>query len=69
MVRFPGGVIRVGTDDRSVSYDNERPEHEVSLPPFWIDAHPVTNGEYVAFIEAGGYDDRPSWSDTGWAWK
>jgi iron(II)-dependent oxidoreductase len=69
MVRFPGGVIRLGTDDRSVSYDNERPEHEVSLAPFWIDAHPVTNGEYEAFIEAGGYDDRPSWSDTGWAWK
>ena len=69
MVRFPGGPVVVGTDDRSVAYDNERPAHERRLEPFWIDAHPVTNGAYLAFIEAGGYRDDAVWSDAGRAWR
>jgi gamma-glutamyl hercynylcysteine S-oxide synthase len=69
MVRFPGGVVRLGTDDRSAAYDNERPEHEVRLDPFWIDVHPVTNAEYAAFVAAEGYRDPAHWSEQGWAWK
>lgn len=69
MVRFPGGSVVLGTDDRSVAYDNERPAHPVELAPFLIGAHPVTNGEYLAFVEAGGYDDATVWSDEGWAWR
>ncbi|HBD98678.1 MAG TPA: ergothioneine biosynthesis protein EgtB [Gemmatimonadetes bacterium] len=69
MVRFPGGVVVHGTDDRSVAYDNERPGHEVTLAPFWIDVHPATNGEYLDFLEDDGYERRELWSDLGWAWK
>lgn len=69
MVRFPGGRVRLGTDDRSVAYDNERPAHEVDVDPFVIDVHPVTNGAYLAFVEAGGYSDPAHWSDEGWAWR
>jgi gamma-glutamyl hercynylcysteine S-oxide synthase len=69
MLRFPGGRVVLGTDDRSVAYDNERPAHGVDLPPFFIDAHPVTNTEYAAFIEADGYADPDHWSEAGWAWK
>lgn len=69
MVRFPGGTVPIGTDDRSTAYDNERPRHEVPLDPFWIDAHPVTNGEYLAFLEDGGYETERLWSPKGWAWK
>jgi len=69
MVRFPGGRVVLGTDDRSRAYDNERPAHAVDLPAFWIDAHPVTNAEYEAFIVAGGYSDPEHWSETGWAWR
>jgi gamma-glutamyl hercynylcysteine S-oxide synthase len=68
MVRFPGGVVDIGTDDRSAAYDNERNRHPVSLAPFWIDVTPVTNGEYVSFIAAGGYQKRAYWSDNGWKW-
>src|SRR5207249_4942569 len=39
MVRFPGGRVEIGTNDRSAAYDNERPAHTVELAPFWIDAH------------------------------
>ena len=67
MVRFPGGRVDLGTDDRSTAYDNERPRHEVQVEPFWIDVHPVTNGEYLRFVEQGGYDSEVHWSDTGWA--
>lgn len=69
MVRFPGGTIELGTDDRSIAYDNERPRHEVTLDAFWMDVHPVTNGEYVHFVEDGGYATEKHWSDAGWAWK
>jgi len=69
MVRFPGGEVVLGTDDRSAAYDNERPAHEVRVDPFWIDAHPVTNGQYLAFVERGGYGERRVWSDAGWAWR
>jgi iron(II)-dependent oxidoreductase len=69
MVRFPGGVVEQGTDDRSAAYDNERPRHEVRLEPFWMDVHPVTNGEYLEFVEKGGYDEASVWSRAGWAWR
>jgi iron(II)-dependent oxidoreductase len=68
MVRFDGGEVLVGTEDRAEAYDNERPRHVVRLRPFLIDAAPVTNGEYRAFMEAGGYGRRDVWSDAGWAW-
>ncbi|MEP7326703.1 MAG: ergothioneine biosynthesis protein EgtB [Gemmatimonadota bacterium] len=69
MVRFPGGIVEIGTDDRAEAYDNERPLHRQRIRPFWIDQAPVTNGRYLQFIEAGGYDHRDFWSDEGWAWK
>lgn len=68
MVRVPGGQVQMGTDDRSAAYDNERPQHARTLDPFWMDVHPVTNGQYLAFMEAGGYEERRWWSDAGWAW-
>ena len=69
MVRFPGGPVILGTDDRSAAYDNERPAHRVDMPPFWIDVHPVTNGEYAAFVRDGGYAHPEHWSNEGWAWR
>ena len=45
------------------AYDNERPEHEVHLAPFRIGARPVSNGEYAAFVAAGGYGDDRVWSE------
>ncbi|MFQ5537595.1 MAG: ergothioneine biosynthesis protein EgtB [Gemmatimonadota bacterium] len=68
MVHIPGGEVIHGTDDRTAAYDNERPAHAVTLTPFWMDAHPVTNGQYLAFMEDGGYATRDHWSDEGWAW-
>lgn len=68
MVRFPGGRVTMGTTDRACAYDNERPRHPVDLAPFMVDVAPVRNGEYVAFMEDGGYTRRDLWSTAGWAW-
>jgi iron(II)-dependent oxidoreductase len=68
MVRFPGGTVEIGTDDRSVAYDNERCLHQVQLVPFWIDVNPVTNSDFLGFVTAGGYRSREYWSDAGWEW-
>lgn len=68
MVRFPGGPVTIGTDDRSAAYDNERDGHLVILAPFWIDVDPVTCGEYLAFMEAGGYSRTEWWSPAGRRW-
>jgi gamma-glutamyl hercynylcysteine S-oxide synthase len=69
MVFCRGGRVRIGTDDRSESYDNERPAHVVELAPFFIDVTPVTNGAYQQFVDNGGYDIRQYWSEAGWAWR
>ena len=68
MLRFPGGEVEIGTDDRSAAYDNERGRHRVEMAPFSIDQHPVTNSDFVIFIAAGGYSAREYWSDAGWEW-
>lgn len=69
MVLCEGGRVRIGTDDRTASYDNERPAHEMSLAPFSIDVTPVTNAAYRRFVDDGGYDERSHWSEAGWQWR
>ena len=55
--------------DAPWAYDNERPEHEVALAPYRIDARPVTNAEFAAFVGGGGYDDPRLWHPDGWDWR
>jgi gamma-glutamyl hercynylcysteine S-oxide synthase len=65
-VLVPGGRFTMGTSVEPWALDNERPAHEVDVAPFFIDATPVTNGQYAEFIADGGYD-RPSWwTPAGW---
>jgi iron(II)-dependent oxidoreductase len=67
-VVVPAGSFTMGSTD-PWAYDNERPSHERELPAFRIDRALVTNGEYAAFVEAGGYAEASLWSDEGWAWR
>ncbi len=68
MVRIASGDYPIGTDDRTVAYDNERSEHVVTVADFDIDAAPVTNGAYAQFIADGGYERAELWTDSGRAW-
>ena len=64
-----GGLFEMGTSTEPWAYDNERPAHEVDVPPYWIDTGPVTNADYITFVDAGGYDDPRCWTADGWKWR
>lgn len=65
----PAGPFEMGAPAGRFAYDNEHPRHTVDTGAFEIGRFPVTNGEYIEFMAAGGYDDRSLWSDAGWEWK
>ena len=62
-----GGLTEIGDDDKSFAFDNERPRHQRLLQPFRIAAAPVSNGDYLKFIEDGGYRRAEFWLSDGWA--
>jgi iron(II)-dependent oxidoreductase len=69
-VAVPGGRWLLGsTESDGFIFDNEKWAHETPLAPFRIGRAPVTNAEFAAFIEAGGYRAHDLWSDAGWAWR
>lgn len=68
-VLVPAGPFVMGTDTEPWAYDNERPAHVVDLAAFYIDTFPTTCGQYLEFVESGGYDDPRWWSPEGWAWR
>ena len=64
----PGGVHRIGHgDDGRFAFDNEQSLHEVMLGDFALASRCVTNGEFLAFIEDGGYAKAEYWHADGWA--
>lgn len=67
-LEYDGGKAEIGADGKGFSYDNEHQRHSVLLAPFAIQKGLVTNGEYMEFIEAGGYENPVLWLDEGWAW-
>ncbi len=69
MIRVAAGAFEMGTGGPGFAYDNEREAHAVDLPAFLIDPAPVTQGEYLGFVEEGGYRRRELWSETGWRWR
>jgi len=68
-LHFPGGEIEIGSRrDAAFAFDNEKWAHAVRLPPFAIDAQPVRNAEFLAFVEDGGYERPELWSAAGRQW-
>ncbi|GLY99571.1 ergothioneine biosynthesis protein EgtB [Actinoplanes sp. NBRC 103695] len=65
-VLIPAGPFTMGTTTEPWALDNERPAHQVDVPAYFIDRAPVTNEQYAAFLDAGGYDDERWWSTAGW---
>ena len=70
-VSIARGVATLGANRDRIRFgwDNEFGEWQADVPAFEIDAHSVTNGDFLAFIHAGGYHARELWSDEGWAWR
>ena len=68
-VDVSGGTFLIGaTPDFPFVFDNEKWAHVVEIKPFRIARAPVTNGEFLAFVEDGGYRKSQLWSDAGWHW-
>ncbi len=67
-VAFAGGNQRIGFDRPGFCFDNESPRHEVHLPAYRLASRPVSNAEYLRFVEADGYRDPQSWLSEGWDW-
>ena len=65
--RFDGGLVTIGHGAGSFAFDNEGPRHQVFLRPFEIASRLVTCGEYLAFIEDGGYRRPELWLSEGWS--
>lgn len=70
LVEIPAGQATLGQADTDIfGWDNERGECVVHVPAFAIERYNVTNGDFLRFIQAGGYKTRSLWTDEGWAWK
>jgi len=65
-VHFDETTAWVGHDGHGFAYDNEGPRHQVLIPAFSLGSRPVTNGEYMAFIEDNGYKRPEFWLSLGW---
>ncbi|AHF03688.1 hypothetical protein MARPU_07290 [Marichromatium purpuratum 984] len=66
-VSFDGGLVEIGAGAEGFAYDNERPRHRVFLEPFALADRLVSNAEFLAFVEDGGYHDPAHWLSDGWA--
>ena len=62
------GQSFLGHGEEGFGYDNEYPQHPVHQLPFWISSLPVTNGEFLEFVESGGYSEFRFWLSAGWQW-
>jgi formylglycine-generating enzyme required for sulfatase activity/SAM-dependent methyltransferase len=69
-VRVPTGKVTLGKPLSFPSYgwDNEYGQVEIDVPEFEANQYPVTNGEFLEFVESGGYRNKDIWTDEGWKW-
>ncbi len=62
------GVYVNGFDGKGFCFDNELNPHKVYIQEAYLNKALVTNGEYIEFLNYGGYDQFNLWLDEGWAW-
>ena len=67
-IGIQAGHYRVG-GTAPTACDNELPAQQATLGPCEIARNPVSNSEYLAFMEAGGYEDASHWNEAGWQWQ
>jgi formylglycine-generating enzyme required for sulfatase activity/glutaredoxin len=81
-LEVPAGVVQLGSRENFVQahinkygqdwrefFSRELPQHAVEVAAFKLARTPVTNGQYRAFVDAGGYADRRWWTPAGWVWR
>jgi ergothioneine biosynthesis protein EgtB len=66
-LEYPGGLVSIGHQGDDFAFDNESPRHQTYLQEYQLADRLVTNGEYLEFIQAGGYQQAQYWLAEGWA--
>ncbi len=66
-VAFPEGMYWIGHEGDGFAFDNEGPRHQQFVQPFRLASRLVTNGDYLEFMEDGGYENPLLWLSEGWA--
>jgi iron(II)-dependent oxidoreductase len=72
MVEIPAGIATLGLKRETgeeFGWDNEFEALDVEVPAFSIEKYNITNGEFLQFLEAGGYQTRALWDEESWKWK
>lgn len=71
MIDIPAGRATLGlaSSTEGFGWDNEYEACTVEVPAFAIDKFEVTNGQYLDFLRAGGYETKSSWAEEDWKWK
>ena len=67
-VSIKEGVYEIGYEGNGFHFDNEKGRHKVFLHDFEISKSLVNNGDFLEFMEAGGYENFKLWLDEGWSW-
>jgi ergothioneine biosynthesis protein EgtB len=67
-VEFDQGLVEIGHDGSGFAFDNETPRHREYLDAYALASRPVTNADYAAFIDDGGYRRPELWLSEGWEW-
>jgi gamma-glutamyl hercynylcysteine S-oxide synthase len=68
MVRVPAGTVVLGRSE-GFGWDNEFDEHTVEVAEFEIDRYKVSNGDFLKFVRAGGYEEKSLWAEDAWKWR
>jgi ergothioneine biosynthesis protein EgtB len=66
-ISFAKGIQEIGHEGEGFGFDNESPRHRQFMQPFQLASRLVTNGEYLEFIEDGGYEQPLLWLSEGWS--
>ena len=71
MVKIPEGKVTLGLrrGDEQFGWDNEFEQFQAHVPAFEIDKYMVSNGQFLEFLQAGGYDNQQLWDPSDWKWK
>jgi len=71
MREIPGGMVKLGKreDDLTFGWDSEYGNLEVEVKPFLASQYLITNGEFLEFVQAGGYNNPNYWNAESWQWK
>jgi len=71
MREVPGGVVKLGKrrDDLTFGWDSEYGNLEVKVKTFLVSQYLITNGEFLEFVQGGGYNNSNYWNTESWEWK